>query len=318
MSLRGRARRTLEPVIGAERTNRLRRAERTWRRRAAKAISPGVAPARPAPVQSDQKAGKFQPSDPFAAFPKPSLTLHEMLGRLHERIQPETYLEVGVRWGDSLTLARCTSVGVDPDFKVTQELHGTMHLERTTSDEFFARDNPLAAFDGRAVDLAFIDGMHLAEFALRDFINIERHMAPGGVVVFDDMLPRNALEAARDRKTVAWAGDVYKVVTVLREHRPDLAVLPLNTSPTGTLVVMGLDPTSTVLDERFEELLPFLEALDPQVVPEDLLRRSTAVEPGVLLDTVDWGTLRALRHRQADDPELRAFVDRLGNLPRLG
>jgi predicted O-methyltransferase YrrM len=241
-----------------------------------------------------------------------------MLGRLHQRLQPETYLEVGVRWGDSLTLARCTSVGIDPDFKVTQELHGPMHLERTTSDEFFARDNPLAVFDGRPVDLAFIDGMHLAEFALRDFINIERHMAPGGVVVFDDMLPRNPLEAARDRKTVAWAGDVYKVVTVLREHRPDLVVLPLNTSPTGTLVVLGLDPSSTVLDERFDELVPFLEALDPQAVPEDLLRRSTALEPAVLLDTVDWDTLRALRHRPAGDTELRAFVDRLRELPTLG
>lgn len=317
MTLRGTARRTLEPVIGVERTKRLRRAERTWRRKAAKAISPD-APQRPGSVQQGQKPGAFQPSDPFAAFPKPSSTLHEMLGRLHERLQPETYLEVGVRWGDSLTLARCTSVGIDPDFKVTQELHGQMHLERTTSDEFFARDNPLAVFEGRPVDLAFIDGMHLAEFALRDFINIERHMAPGGVVVFDDMLPRNPLEAARDRKTVAWAGDVYKVVTVLREHRPDLVVLPLNTSPTGTLVVMGLDPSSTVLDEHFDELLPFLEALDPQDVPEDLLRRSTAVEPAVLLDTVDWDALRALRHRPAGDPELRAFVDRLRELPTLG
>jgi len=317
MTLRATARRTLEPVLGVERTKRLRRAERTWRRKAAKAISPDVAP-RPGGAQQVPKAGKFQPSDPFATFPKPSLTLHEMLGRLHEQIQPETYLEVGVRWGDSLTLARCTSVGIDPDFKVTQELHGPMHLERTTSDEFFARDNPLAVFDGRPVDLAFIDGMHLAEYALRDFVNIERHMAPGGVVVFDDMLPRNPLEAARDRKTVAWAGDVYKVVTVLREHRPDLVVLPLNTSPTGTLVVLGLDPTSTVLEERFDELVPFLEALDPQVVPEDLLRRSTALEPTVLLDTVDWETFRALRHRPAGDAELRAFLDRLADLPRLG
>lgn len=318
MTLRATARRTLEPVLGVERTKRLRRAERTWRRRAATAISPDAAARRPGAAQQAQKAGKFQPSDPFAAFPKPSFTLHEMLGRLHERIQPETYLEVGVRWGDSLTLARCTSVGIDPDFKVTQELHGPMHLERTTSDEFFARDNPLAVFDGRPVDLAFIDGMHLAEFALRDFINIERHMAPGGVVVFDDMLPRNPLEAARDRKTVAWAGDVYKVVTVLREHRPDLVVLPLNTSPTGTLVVLGLDPSSTVLDEHFDELVPFLEALDPQDVPADLLRRSTALEPAVLLDTVDWDALRALRHRPAGDTELRTFVDQLRELPTLG
>jgi predicted O-methyltransferase YrrM len=308
VALRGRARRVVQGVIGPERTDRLRTTERAWRLRAAGVMDPG----------STRRAARWQPSDPFTTFPQPSLSRHALLRGLHERLQPERYLEIGVFKGDSLTLARCVSVGVDPDFKVTRELHGTTHLYRTTSDEFFARDNPLAVFDGQPVDLAFIDGMHLAEFALRDFINVERHMAPGGVVVLDDALPRNALEAARDRRTDAWAGDVFKVVTVLREHRPDLAVVPVNTKPTGTVVVLGLDPGSTVLGERYDELVPFLEAPDPQDVPEDLLTRSTCLDPGVLLDSVDWERLRRLRHARPDDPELRAVVDGLSDVPRLG
>ena len=78
-----------------------------------------------------------------------------------------------------------------------------MQLIKATSDDVFAGDNPLAHFGGVPVDLAFIDGMHLSEFALRDFINIEPFMADTGVIVIDDVLPRNGLEAARDRKTRA-------------------------------------------------------------------------------------------------------------------
>ena len=36
------------------------------------------------------------------------------------------------------------------------------------------------------MDLAFIDGLHLFEFSLRDFMNVEKLAHPGSVVVFDD------------------------------------------------------------------------------------------------------------------------------------
>ena len=73
------------------------------------------------------------------------------------------------------------------------------------------------------MDLAFIDGMHLAEYALRDYLAVERFTHPASVVVFDDMLPRTVAEAARHRHTAAWTGDVYKAVQALRDHRPDLS-----------------------------------------------------------------------------------------------
>ena len=65
------------------------------------------------------------------------------------------------------------------------------------------RGRPLFAHHrgGTTLDLAFIDGMHLFEYALRDFINVERFADWSSVIVFDDMLPRNVDEAARDRHT---------------------------------------------------------------------------------------------------------------------
>ena len=72
-----------------------------------------------------------------------------------------------------------------------------LKLVRETSDEFFASVDPFAHFGGQPFDLAFIDGMHLAEYALRDFINTERHAHPASVIVLDDMLPGITVEAAR-------------------------------------------------------------------------------------------------------------------------
>ena len=62
--------------------------------------------------------------------------------------------------------------------------------------------------------------MHLSEFALRDFVNVERHADWTAAIVFDDILPRDIPEANRDRTTHQWTGDVYKVLEVLEAHRP--------------------------------------------------------------------------------------------------
>jgi hypothetical protein len=110
-----------------------------------------------------------------------------------------------------------------------------------------SRSHPLGSrspFWPTPIDLAFIDGMHLFEFALRDFINVERYCEPSSVVVFDDMLPRDVDEAARERHTQAWTGDVFKLRDVLVALRPDLRLTVVDTEPTGLLIVSNLSPTN--------------------------------------------------------------------------
>lgn len=243
---------------------------------------------------------------------------HQLLKTLHERLRPRTYFEIGVREGHSLSLSRVPSVGVDPFFKVSRELHCDVHLVRTTSDEFFARRHPFAHFEQPVVDLAFIDGMHLAEFALRDFINTERHCHPGSVIVVDDVLPRSVVEGGRGRVGTAdggaWAGDVYKIVDALRALRPDLVVLELDTRPTGTLVVLLPDRTDTSLVSSYDALVPRLVVPDPQDVPAWALTRSRAIDPSVLLDAPVWGPLRAARERPSAEARamLMATFERAG------
>jgi hypothetical protein len=223
---------------------------------------------------------------------------HDLLRELHRVYQPRTYLEVGVNDGRSLALSKVKSIAVDPAFKVTSPISCDVRLVKATSDNYFARPKAVDFFPDRLIDLAFIDGMHLFDFALRDFINVERFSRWSSVVVFDDMLPRNIDEAARDRHTDAWTGDVYKLAEVLREHRPDLVCVRADTAPTGQLLVFGSDADSRVLPDLYDALIEKWVVADPQDVPDHVLDRSDAVDPEAFLAAPFWGDLVAARHRR--------------------
>jgi hypothetical protein len=256
------------------------------------------------------------------------MTRHEFLRRLHQVAKPRNYMEIGVNDGKSLALSRVPSVAVDPAFKVTVQQRCDLHLVKATSDAFFARQDPILHlrssrnplknirrgrplfaryFGGTTVDIAFIDGMHLSEFALRDFMNVERFAHWGTAIVFDDMLPRNVDEAARDRHTSDWTGDVYKVTAVLRKHRPDLTLVLLDTTPTGVMVVFGADPTNTVLRDNYEAIERELITADPQPVPADVIDRREAIPAESVLDAAWWPQLIGGRNRGAG----RAGYDKL-------
>ena len=265
------------------------------------------------------------------------MTRHEFLRRLHEVARPRNYLEIGVNSGRSLALSRVPSIGVDPEFKVTVPQRVDLHLVKQTSDRFFARPDPIlhlrsgrnplrnlrrgrSAFahyrGGTSLDLAFIDGMHLFEYALRDFMNVERFATWTTVIVFDDMLPRDVDEAARDRHTSAWAGDVFKVIPVLRQYRPDLTIVPVDTEPTGVLMVLGADPTSTALTAHYAEIVEAWVTQDPQVVPTEIRERADAVSPEALTAAAFWPELVRARNRRTKRASgyerLRAQVEAIG------
>ena len=260
---------------------------------------------------------------------------HEFLRELHQVTGNRNYLEIGVNDGRSLRLSRVPSIAVDPAFKVTSEIRCDVHLVKATSDDFFARDNPLAHLRGgrhpwrnlrrgrhplghwrrTALDLSFIDGMHLFEYALRDFMNVERHSHWASVIVLDDMLPRSIDEAARDRHTTAWAGDVYKVTEILNRHRPDLVTVLVDTQPTGQLVVFGADPRDRVLPDRYDDIVAEFDVPDPQKVPETVLDRVRAVRPETLLRADFWRPLVRARNRGLSRSRgwapLRAALERI-------
>jgi hypothetical protein len=220
----------------------------------------------------------------------PQTPRHDFLHELHKLLRPATYLEIGVQTGRSLAqaLPGTSVVGIDPAPMVGAPPNGIIHA--MTSDEFFETLPPcFAARRGVAevpIDLAFIDGMHLVENALRDFIGVERHARPDRrtVAVFDDVLPYSAAIAAREQPPGDWAGDCWKIHEILRCDRLDLTTILVDVDPTGALVVLGLDPANTLLIDRYDRTVRTY--VKPWTVPEEYIDRRYAVKPAVALDLI--------------------------------
>lgn len=179
------------------------------------------------------------------------------LRRIHAAVRPRTYLEIGVREGASLALAAAGTVcvGVDPEPRVPQDLARRCHLERMTSAAFFSGPRATDLLRARRVDLAFIDGLHLFEAALRDFRDLEAFATPQTLVVVHDCLPRDAATSARRRTTRFWTGDVWKLVPALREARPDLRITLVDVAPSGLCLISGLRPGDDSLRAAYRGLL---------------------------------------------------------------
>jgi hypothetical protein len=179
------------------------------------------------------------------------------LARFHETLTPAVYLEVGVDAGRTLSLARppTRAFGVDPSPVAPRAFAAPTRTFAMESDAFFSSPRADAALAGASVSLAFVDGLHLFEQALRDFAHVEKRAARDSVVLLHDCLPLDRATSARERRTAFWTGDVWKIVPILARHRPDLDVFVIPTYPTGLAVVARLDPSSTVLDERFDAIV---------------------------------------------------------------
>lgn len=189
-----------------------------------------------------------------------------VLRQLHLRIKPEWYLEIGTFKGDSLELSRARTVAIDPQFKVRS------NVLRGKPQCIFLQDTSDAAFSSGVLDalkvrfdLAFLDGLHLYEYLLRDFMNAERYASPGAVCLMHDCLPPDTNMTVRDRsecRTPEWTGDVWKLLPILREYRPDLEVTALDAAPTGLVAVRNMDPTSTVLWDKYDEIRARFDDVD--------------------------------------------------------
>jgi hypothetical protein len=211
----------------------------------------------------------------------------------HEMLAPSNYLEIGCRHGTSLALSRCPALGVDPAFELRRPARAEVQLFELTSDHFFATHDPSRIL-GEPIDFAFIDGMHLSEFALRDFMHIEKCSHATGVIAIDDILPDRLEYATRDRNTKIWTGDVYRTIRILRQYRPDLEIRVYAIEMKGFCLVNGLDPGNTAIADNLREIQSRIMAGDWEAPSHHALVEAMAPLPAERL-AVDLGSIAARR-----------------------
>lgn len=226
---------------------------------------------------------------------------HDLLEFFHANLEPDFYFEIGVDSGFSLARAKGKALGVDarPSLDLKVALPESAQITAVSSDDFF-RHYAAEAFTS-APDLAFIDGMHLFEFALRDFINLEKYAAPYALVGIDDIFPCHPIQAERRRQSNAWAGDVWKIIPVLEKYRPDLILIKLRCFTTGLLLIIGLDSENSQLQDNYEEILS--EYRPDLPLPDTILQRVGSLPSdhplvGVLVDILKQAKLNQFDKEQ--------------------
>lgn len=205
-------------------------------------------------------------------LPRPIMQVYEAECRKETHInralsisgKDTTYIEIGVRDGaciHQINASHKAAVDPAPVDAVFIESDGTKMFQ-TTSDQFFEAD-ATAWINGRKVDVAFVDGLHEFEQALRDLLNLEPLMSEKGIIFVHDCNP--ITRRHEQDKNFTWNGDVWKVGYYLRNHRPDLQFFTLDCD-WGLGVVTGF---SEMPHEPNQDIIAEVKNLDYSVLEED-------------------------------------------------
>lgn len=212
----------------------------------------------------------------------------EVLSQLHNTLAPKTYVEIGTHQGVSLQLSKCKSVAIDPQFHLKQgvvESKPSCLFFQMPSDRFFS-EYDLSTLLGGQIDLCFLDGMHLYEFLLRDFMHIEEHCKTNSVIAIHDAIPSDLLMAERvPTLGAAWAGDVWKTILLLQKYRPDLRFTCIDAEPTGLVLITNLNSSSRLLRERYFSLIEEFRDLSLQEYGLDKYRGELGMVPATSLSS---------------------------------
>jgi predicted O-methyltransferase YrrM len=196
-----------------------------------------------------------------------------ILKLLHSVLKPKSYLEIGTQKGQSLSLASCASISIDPymtvDLKDSIGAKPSCFFFQMTSDDFYEKHDP-ASILGRPLDFAFLDGMHRCEYLLRDFANTEKFCRPNSIIALHDCFPVEVAITGRsaggktieDHRAQWWTGDVWRTALLLKRRRPDLTILSLSAPPTGLAIITNLSPASKVIHTNYGAMVEEMLAMD--------------------------------------------------------
>lgn len=194
--------------------------------------------ARIAQVLSTGTVTDWRGYEALARLKLPGPDYLQVLKSLHHSCWPKLYVEIGVRGGDSLRCAhpntRC--IGIEKEFNpvLAQQVNWVMNY--TTSDHFFE----IRADTARGFDLAFIDGDHSFEQALRDFNNLEALAKPSSIICLHDVIPMDE-HTSRAEETSFHTGEVWRLMQAIVAERHDLMAFTVPCAPSGLGMIGKFD-----------------------------------------------------------------------------
>jgi tetratricopeptide (TPR) repeat protein len=217
----------------------------------------------------------------------------DFLRALHRNVY-EGYFEIGTRTGDSLVLSQSPSIAIDPFFQLNENPIGNKDfclMFQETSDSFF--ENRLPKLSGLKCQLAFIDGMHLFEYALKDFINLAKISSEKALFLFHDPIPWTFKMATRNNEALerneAWTGDIWKLVHILIDAGMKDNINLLSSAPSGLLAVLNPDKKIIAkLEKNYDKICA--QWLDVELNENNLLKfyeTGVFVKPEVYLQSLE-------------------------------
>jgi hypothetical protein len=201
--------------------------------------------------------------------PHDGLHYQDVLSALSKKRSVQRYLEIGVCGGQTFAKISCeTAIAIDPYFLLnTNVMFGKKQafFFQMESDSFF-RTTDANRYLGGAPDLVILDGMHVFEYLLRDFHNVEKICAKHTLIAIHDCLPLTRTMANRSEEITRemskgsfyenwWTGDVWKLVPIIKKYRPDLRIVAVNAPPTGLVFITNLDTQSQVLSDKYLDIV---------------------------------------------------------------
>lgn len=229
----------------------------------------------------------------------PGIGYLDFFTMLDQQLAPRTYLEIGTNAGASVERFSCDAICIDPKLLVERNVWAPRRrsfLFQMTADDFF-RDEDVHLYFPKGPDIVFLDGMHLFEYLLRDFINAEKVCHARSLVLIHDCLPLSPRMAERAYQAGAeaegeyrwaWTGDVWKMLYAFKLFRPDLHISFIDCPPTGLVAVRRLSPSSTALSSRYDEVAARVGQLS--------LDQGKLAELWSLYPTIETRTLSAASH----------------------
>jgi hypothetical protein len=189
---------------------------------------------------ADRSSPRWSPLDPlrrgyrrrFLRLVKPRDFKESYIGQALATYSNPTYLEIGVREGESFRVATATrKIGIDPvALPAMKQLRSGEEFYELTSDEFFS-ERASQVLQPASIHVALIDGLHEFRQVARDLFSLEPYMRPDGIVFFDDINPSSrdmASEAPPGvidvRPGELWNGDVWKIGALIARACPDLTL----------------------------------------------------------------------------------------------